>query len=169
MTRERLTVDALLEHERIKALKYAYFRCLDQKLWDEMAGLFIPEATASYSNGKYHYEGRDAIVTFMRTNMDRDAFHTSHRVHHPELILTSDTTAIGTWAMEDVNVDSEWDFFLVGSGFYEDRYVLVDDEWLFEHTGYKRTFETIAPMSKMNMTLTASWWSTNGQSSLGVQ
>ena len=69
-----------------------------------MATLFVPEATAAYSGGKYHYEGRDAIVEFMRTNMDRPAFHTSHRMHHPEITIDGDE-ATGIWAMEDVNVD----------------------------------------------------------------
>lgn len=163
-----LTPDLLVEMERIKRLKYAYFRCLDQKRWAEMRELFVEDATAAYSGGKYHYEGRDRIVEFMETNMNRDAFHTSHRVHHPEITITGDE-ATGTWAMEDVNVDSEFDFFLVGAGFYEDRYVLTADGWKIAHTGYKRTFETIMPMSSAGMALTASWWTTGGQSSLDVQ
>jgi hypothetical protein len=158
----------LLETDEIKRLKYAYFRCLDQKRWDEMATLFVPDATASYSGGKYHYDGRDAIVDFMRRNMDRPAFHTSHRVHHPEIVIDGDT-ATGVWAMEDVNVDDELDFYLTGAGFYRDDYVKVDGEWKIRHTGYKRTFETIMPMSKVGMSLTASWWKTDGQSRLDVQ
>ena len=163
-----LTPELLVEHERIKRLKYAYFRCLDQKRWDEMLDLFTPDATAAYSGGKYHYEGRERIVEFMRTNMSRDAFHTSHRVHHPEITVDGDE-ATATWAMEDVNVDSEYDFYLTGAGFYEDRYVRDDGGWKIAHTGYKRTFETIMPMSRAGMALTASWWTTGGQSSLEVQ
>ena len=162
------TPEELSELEDIKRLKYAYFRCLDQKRWDEMATLFVPEATAAYSGGKYHYEGRDAIVEFMRKNMDRPAFHTSHRVHHPEIEISGDT-ATGTWAMEDVNVDDEYDFYLTGAGFYEDVYRKVDGRWLIEHTGYKRTFETIQPMKPHGISMTASWWKTNGQSMLDVQ
>ncbi len=160
--------DELTELEAIKRLKYAYVRCLDQKVWDEMSTLFVPEATASYSGGKYHYEGRDAIIGFLQKNMDRPAFHTSHRMHHPEFTIDGDE-ASGIWAMEDVNVDSEWDFYLTGAGFYADKYVKRDGRWLFLHTGYKRTFETIMPMSKAGMSLTASWWSTDGQSKLDVQ
>jgi hypothetical protein len=161
--------ETLGEIEEIKRLKYAYVRCLDQKQWDDMAKLFLPEATAAYSGGKYHYEGREAIVEFMRKNMSRDAFHTSHRMHHPEIELVSPDAATGIWAMEDINVDSEYDFYLTGAGFYEDRYRKVDGTWYFEHTGYKRTFETIMPMTKNSMALTASWWTTGGQSSLEVQ
>lgn len=158
----------LVDLERIKRLKYAYFRCLDQKLWDDMFDLFTPDATAAYSGGKYSFSGRDAIVGFMRTNMSREAFHTSHRVHHPEIDIDRDD-ATGTWAMDDVNVDSELDFYLAGAGFYEDRYRRIDGEWKIAHTGYRRTFETITPMGRIGMSLTASWWATGGQSALEVQ
>lgn len=159
----------LVELERIKRLKYAYFRCLDQKRWDEMLDLFTPDATAAYSGGRYHYEGREAIVDFMRTNMSSDSFHTSHRVHHPEIELVEPDRATATWAMEDTNVDTALDFYLTGAGFYDDRYVRVDGEWRIEHTGYKRTFETVMPMQHNRMALTASWWSTDGRSILEVQ
>ena len=135
--------------------------------WTSLAFSFakvVPDgAVAAYSGGKYRYEGRDAIVDFMRRNMDRPAFHTSHRVHHPEIEVDGDA-ATGTWAMEDVNVDTEFDFYLTGAGFYEDRYRKVDGRWLIEHTGYKRTFETIQPMSAHGISLTASWWSTGARS-----
>lgn len=163
-------LSTLLAHEEIKALKYAYVRFLDQKRWDEMAGLFVADgAVASYSGGKYHFEGREAIVEFLRRNMDRPAFHSSHRMHHPEIALTGEATATGTWAMDDVNVDSEFDFYLTGAGFYDDRYRKVGERWLIESTGYRRTFETIRSLSATNTALTASWWSTDGRSALDVQ
>jgi hypothetical protein len=133
-----------------------------------MAELFTEDATAAYSGGKYCYTGRDNIIAFMRTNMSRDAFHSSHRVHHPEIEVDGDQ-ATGVWAMEDVNVDTEFDFYLTGAGFYRDEYARVDGKWRITHTGYRRTFETIMPMSRSKMAVTASWWSTDGQSILEVQ
>jgi len=38
----------LQELEAIKRLKYKYFRCIDEKLWDEMRSCFIEDATCSY-------------------------------------------------------------------------------------------------------------------------
>lgn len=163
-----MTPEQLCVIHDIKALKYAYVRCLDQKDWRGMSALFTPDATASYSGGKYHYEGRDAIVGFLETNLSRPTFHTSHRMHHPEITLEDAESATGVWAMDDINVDPELDFFLVGAGFYDDAYVLVDDRWLITHTGYRRTFETVMSMSAAKMNLTASWWSTDGQSMLAV-
>lgn len=160
----------LHELEAIKRLKYRYLRCLDQKLWDELYELFVPEgAVAAYSGSKYRYEGRDAIIEFLRRNMDRPSFSTSHWVHHPEIELLDDVLATATWSMEDMNVDTELDFLLLGAGFYEDRYRKVDDRWLIELTGYKRTLETIQPLSSNNISVTASWWATGGKSALDVQ
>ena len=114
----RWILTTLVETEDIKRLKYAYFRCLDQKRWDEMAELFVPDATAAYSGGKYHYEGRDAIVDFMRRNMDRPTPSTpATGCTIPRSARLADT-ATGMWAMEDVNVDTEYDFYLTGAGFY---------------------------------------------------
>ena len=36
-----MNVQEFLEIEEIKRLKYAYMRCVDRKLWDEMATLFF--------------------------------------------------------------------------------------------------------------------------------
>lgn len=163
-----MDIAELSDHHDIAALKYAYVRCLDQKRWTEMRTLFVDDATADYSGGKYHYEGADAIVEFMSTNMSSDSFHSSHRMHHPEIEVDGDT-ATGVWAMEDVNVDPTLDFFLIGAGFYEDRYVRTPDGWKFAHTGYRRTFETVMPMSGAGMALTASWYTTDGRSMLDVQ
>lgn len=157
----------LVDHHAICQLKYAYLRCLDQKEWAAIRALFVDDATASYSGGAYHYEGADAIVAFMRTNMSAAQFHTAHRAHHPEIHVDGDQ-ATAIWAFDDVNVDPERDFFLMGAGFYEDRYRRTAGEWLIEHTGYRRTYETIMPMSANKMALTASWWGTDGRSILPV-
>ena len=163
-----MTPQDLVEIELIKRLKYRYMRCLDQKLWDEMAECFTERATAAYSGGKYAYEGRDAILGFLRQSMGADSFHSSHRVHHPEIELTGPTTARGVWALEDVVVDTRWEITIRGAAFYSDEYVKEDGVWRILHTGYKRTYEEIQPRKQVpGLKLTASWWSTGGRSDLG--
>jgi hypothetical protein len=66
-------------------------------------------------------------------------------VHHPEIRLTGDTTATGTWALEDYVVDTKHEITIHGAAFYEDRYVKQDGEWKIAHTGYERTFEQMGP------------------------
>lgn len=165
-----MTPDDLVELELIKRVKYRYLRDIDQKRWDDLAEVFTEDAVAEYSGGKYSYEGRDAIVSFLRTNMGAETFHSAHRVHQPEIDLTSPTTAVGTWAMDDVVVMTDWDLTVQGAAFYEDEYRKVDDAWRISRTGYKRTYEELVPRASIaGLQLTASWWSTGGQSSLEVQ
>ncbi|HIF94589.1 MAG TPA: nuclear transport factor 2 family protein [Myxococcales bacterium] len=165
----------LAEIEAIKQLKYKYMRCVDMKLWDELAETFIAEATCSYSAGHYSYEGRDAIIAWMKKGMDRDGFHSSHSVHHPEITLlaaedaANDTweKAKGVWALEDIVIDTDHDIQISGAAFYEDRYVKDEGVWLIEHTGYDRVFEQMESRAdRPSLKLTASMWSTGGASSI---
>ena len=145
--------------EAIKRLKYKYLRCLDQKLWDEIATCFTPDATCSYSGGKYAFEGRDAIVDFLRKSMGAPSFHSSHRVHHPEIEITSPTTAVGVWALEDVVIETRAQITIRGAAFYRDEYVLVDGAWLIRATGYQRTFEEMeSRKDRPGLRLTQSAW-----------
>lgn len=161
-------VERLVAIEEIRALKYAYMRCLDQKDWAAMGELFAEDAVARYSGGAYTVEGRDRILEFLRTNMGADSFHSSHRVGHPEITVEGDE-ARGTWALDDTVVDPDMGYLLSGAAFYEDRYVRRDGRWLIAETGYRRTFEYLVPLSALEgFALTASWWSTGGASSLAV-
>ncbi|MEY2453161.1 MAG: hypothetical protein QOD92_2735 [Acidimicrobiaceae bacterium] len=160
-----MTPEQLVELELLKRLKYKYVRCLDQKLFDEIGDCFVEEATASYGGGAYTYEGRDAIIDFLRTSMGSTKMLTSHKVHHPEIELTGPTTATGVWALDDVVVMSELNLTVRGAAYYTDEYVKVGDEWRIRHTGYKRVYEELAPRAA-DITLTASWWDTDGRSSL---
>jgi hypothetical protein len=164
-----MTPEDLVELELIKRLKYKYLRCLDQKLWDEMAECFVPDATAAYSGGKYSYQGRDAILEFLVKSMGEDSFLSSHRVHHPEIDLSSPTTARGVWALEDVVVDTKWEITIRGAAFYTDDYVKQDGVWRIQHTGYKRSYEEIQPRKEVpGLKLTASWWGTDGKSEISA-
>jgi len=131
----------LQELEAIKRLKYRYMRCIDQKRWKELEECFTEDATSSYGDGKYSYAGRDAIMKFLVESMDRPGFLSSHRVHHPEIDFTSDTTATGVWALEDTVIDTGYEITIRGAGFYRDEYVRIDGSWKIKHTGYRRTFE----------------------------
>ena len=46
-----MTPDDLVEIELIKQLKYKYARCLDLKMWDELAETLTEDAVCDYSNG----------------------------------------------------------------------------------------------------------------------
>src|SRR5690606_21414846 len=140
-------LDALVEIEAIKRVKYRYLRCLDQKRWDELGECLAPGCTAAYSGGRYAFEGRDAIVDFLRRSMGAETFLSAHRCHHPEIDLESSHTATGIWALDDLVLIGDHDLIVHGAAFYEDRYEKLDDQWVLAHTGYRRTFEQLLPRS----------------------
>ncbi len=159
-----MTIDDLLEIEQIKQLKYAYFRCVDQKLWGELATLFTPDIEVRYGGGAHSYTGRDTVIEWLSSSMAADTFHTSHRGSHPEIELLGPDSARGVWAFDDVVIDTGFDITIRGAGFYEDEYVKTDGRWQFAVTGYKRTYEELE--TRNGLALTASWWNTDGASSI---
>jgi hypothetical protein len=156
--------------EAIKRLKYKYMRCIDTKQWDELAECFTPDATAAYSGGKYAYDGRDAIIGFLSGAMGRDEFHSSHQVSQPEIDLTSATTAKGIWSLQDIVVDTQFGITIQGAAFYEDEYEKGEGgAWRIKKTGYQRTYEEMFSRSSIEgLKLTASRWTTGGQSEIDV-
>jgi hypothetical protein len=131
----------LQELEAIKRLKYTYCRCLDEKRWDEMAQCLAADATAAYSDGLYSFAGREAIMQFLRDALDGHHMITAHRVHQPEIDLTSPTTATGIWALDDIVIETKANIVIRGAAFYRDEYVKLDGRWKIRHTGYQRIYE----------------------------
>jgi hypothetical protein len=138
----------LEEIESIKKLKYKYFRCLDSKRWAELAECFAPDATSSYDGGKYSFQGRAQILGFLEAALGRPTMITLHQGHHPEIELTSPTTATGTWYLEDQVIDAKRNTTLRGAAFYHDEYVKLDGAWKLQSTGYVRTFEEVQDRSE---------------------
>ncbi|MGH9203264.1 MAG: nuclear transport factor 2 family protein [Vicinamibacterales bacterium] len=154
-----MTPEDLVELEAIKQLKYRYVRLIDLKEWDELETLFVPDATATYSDGKYSFEGRDAIMTFLREAMASTNMLTSHKVHQPEIDLDGDR-ATAKWALDDVVIHLDYNMRISGAAFYRDEYVKQDGLWRIKHTGYERVFEEMQPRPD-DVKLTARKWDSN--------
>jgi hypothetical protein len=129
------------ELEAIRRLKYAYFRSLDLKEFDQLGLLLAEDATAAYEDGKTTLAGRAAIVTWLTEALGGPAIVTEHHGHHPEIDVTSDTTATGCWYLQDRVIIPSADLEIGGTAFYSDRYTKTDEGWLIAHTGYMRVFE----------------------------
>jgi hypothetical protein len=134
-------MDAAVELEAIRRLKYAYFRTLDLKQFDQLGLLLTEDATAAYEDGKTQLEGRQAIVAWLAGALGGPALITEHHGHHPEITFTSATAAEGTWYLQDRVIIPSADLEIGGTAFYADRYALTDDGWRIAHTGYMRVFE----------------------------
>ena len=147
-------MNALEEIEAIHQLKYRYLRGVDLKLWDLLASTFATDAVSAYDGGKNAYVGRDAIVAWLRKAMDNHVI-TMHQVHHPEIELTSATTAKGTWYLEDRVINDgpalpemPAHSILFGTAYYSDEYVKRDGNWQIAKTGYERVYCEIRPFEK---------------------
>ena len=129
----------LLEIEAIKQLKARYCRFLDTKQWDDWRGLFADDFVSDTSpSGGKKIAGADEFVSFVRGALEKQP--TVHQVHAPEITLTSDTTATGVWALEDV-VRLAPGVNLNGRGHYHETYEKVDGEWLIKTSTLTRLRE----------------------------
>jgi uncharacterized protein (TIGR02246 family) len=151
-----MTPEDLVEIEAIKQVKYRYLRAVDTRDWDLLATTLTDDATSAYSSGKLSYEGREAIIDFLRGSMPEREMLTSHKVHHPEIELTGSDTADARWALEDVVIILSAGLTLRGAAYYEDRMRKVDGQWRIAHTGYRRLYEEMTPRKEEN--LTDHWW-----------
>lgn len=127
--------------QSILRLKYAYFRLLDTKRFDELGSLFVEDATTSYESGSLRQEGRAAIVEFLTQSLGDPGIVHVHNGHHPEIDVYGDGTASGTWYLEDRVMVPAADLVLGGTALYEDAYVVDDGMWRIKHTGYVRIYE----------------------------
>ncbi len=134
-------METATELEAIRRLKYAYFRNLDLKQFDDLGRLLTEDATASYEDGKTVLSGRQAIVTWLASALGDPGIVTEHHGHHPEITFTSPTQAEGTWYLQDRVIVPAADLEIGGTAFYADRYVQTDEGWRIAHTGYMRVFE----------------------------
>jgi len=125
-------IQALEDIEAIKKLKAKYWRCLDRKLWDELADCFIFDAKADYG-AKMKFDGREAIICFLRDSLGGENVTTTHGGHNPEIEIISGSTARATWALNDYIVIRP-NTKRRGWGFYEDEYVKEGGAWKIKMT-----------------------------------
>ena len=133
----------LEEIEAIRQLKYRYFRALDMKDWDALADTLTDDATTAYDSGRYAFEGRASILEFLRGALGSPRIISMHHGHHPEIELTGDGAARGTWYLEDKVLFLDAKSVLRGAAFYTDEYAKVGGQWKIRSTGYERTFEEV--------------------------
>ncbi|VTR09607.1 Bile acid 7-alpha dehydratase [Clostridioides difficile] len=150
---ELTTAERLEAIESIKRVFARRLRCLDEKEWDVYPTLHtedvVSETWADASEDRRpstdgvsnRVVGRDRLRDTISSLLDGDVkITTVHHAHTPEIELLSDTTARGTWAMEDHlwwhngNVEEH----LHGFGHYHEEYRKVDGEWLISYRSLSR-------------------------------
>jgi ketosteroid isomerase-like protein len=138
--------------EEIRQLKYRYLRCVDRKLWDELADTFTQDATVDYGTQVYGHplqiSGRDKIVAYLSAKMGPDVI-SMHAAGQPEISIDGDK-ATGIWSFQDTVISTTHQIVIQGAAFYEDRYEReADGKWRIAHTGYVRTYEYMMSLADL--------------------
>ena len=113
--------------EAIRQLKARYFRAMDTKDWDGMRATLTDDVVIDTSEaGGGVFSGGDEFMVFLKDVLG-DAV-TVHQGHMPELDVTSETTATGIWALNDIVI---WPngTRLDGYGHYHETYEKLPDGW----------------------------------------
>ncbi len=131
--------------EAIKSLKAKYCRLLDTKQWDGWRAIFTDDffSDTTGSRGGKKIKRADEFVAFVRSVLDDPKKITCHQVHAPEIELTSETTANGIWALEDL-LRVGWGFNFQGRGHYHETYEKINGVWLIQSSALTRLREDLS-------------------------
>jgi len=124
-------IERLEEVEAIKRLKYRYFRCLDSLSWDEVIDCFTEDGVVDYG-GPIQLQGKEALKEHLGEMIGN--FRGVHQGHHPEIDITGEGAARGTW---ELYVYVRWEDRKTAmrlGGFYHDEYAKERGEWKIRTT-----------------------------------
>jgi len=124
-------IKVLEDIEAIRQLKARYWRFIDNKLWDDLAGCFAEDVVLTVPSGTEEdikIEGRTALLGFLKEVLGESVL-TTHQGHQSEIEITNETTAKGIWVLRDYNVDSQANKIYDGRGYYEEAYIKENGEW----------------------------------------
>jgi hypothetical protein len=134
------------ELEAIGQLKARYCRFLDTKDVESWRGVFTSDVVVTLDMAASiagadpmtapALAGVDNFVPMVMGSLEKVA--TMHHCHTPEIALTSDTTATGIWAMEDLLIFGDGRE-LHGAGHYHETYEKQDGTWRIKTLHLTRT------------------------------
>jgi hypothetical protein len=146
----------LADVTEIETIKYRYLRGLDTKHWDDFADTLTEDVIGDYGSSmgeEHHFTNRAELVEYMRSSLPSNVI-TEHRVTHPEIEVNGDE-ATGIWYLQDKVIVAEFDFMLIGAGFYRDRYRRTDEGWRISAVGYDRTYDATLSLKNLDFKVTA--------------
>lgn len=121
-----MRIAALEDIESIKQLKYRYFRHLDSLNWEGVIDCFADDAVIDYEPG-IKMEGKEDIRKHVKEKLLE---HIGvHQGHHPEIEITSQTTATGKWELFVYHYLPVMKKGFRLGGFYDDEYVKIGGKW----------------------------------------
>jgi hypothetical protein len=134
----------LVAIESIKRLKAQYCRLLDAKDWAAWRDLFSDDFVSDIAGaGGSVFASADDFVAYTRRAIGKPSQLTVHQVHNPEIVIESETTAQGVWALNDV-VRMVPAVTLKGYGHYHESYAKYEGTWRITSLKLTRLREDVA-------------------------
>jgi hypothetical protein len=133
--------------ERIRQLKYRYFRAIDTADIVLLSSVLANDVHIDYQGGTYRWQvdGRAQMLAAVEASFNSQAV-ACHTGHHPEIEVLTPTTAKGTWYLTDVFINLADKLVTTGSALYHDEYVKQDDGWKISVSTYFRVYEIQEPL-----------------------
>lgn len=128
--------------ERIRQLKYRYFRGIDTADIELLREVLAEDVHIDYQGGTYRWQvdGREAMLASIAAAFNEHAV-ACHTGHHPEIEVLTPTTAKGMWYLTDVFINLRERLVTSGSALYRDEYVKRDGAWRIKSSTYHRLYE----------------------------
>ncbi len=124
-----MDLQTLIDKQAIRDLQVAYSRALDEKRYDDLDQVFVPDAVADYGEAAGNQQGLDEIKAACREALDvlTTAQHLNGN-HWAE--IDGDTARAGCQLMGHQRMDGTLggDHFSLGAR-YDDELVRTDDGW----------------------------------------
>jgi hypothetical protein len=118
----------LTDIEAIEALKYRYWRALDQKRPDDVRDCLAEDVVVDYE-GLPRYDNREAFMAIIRQGAARTQAFDMHHGQNPRITLTGADTAAGEWEVFYYGIDLAARTLMQMAGAYHDTYVRRGGRW----------------------------------------
>jgi len=118
----------LSDIEAIRKLRGRYWRCIREKLLDDLVDCFAEDVVVNWGFGM-HLQGKEALAKYYN-----ETFATLHSMivpqgHNPEIEITGETTATGRWLLDNPLVEASTKTAVRLGSICEEEYVKQKGEW----------------------------------------
>lgn len=158
----------LRDLEEIKKLKYRYFRAMTYNDYDTLKETLTADVVTSYSDGKYVFDDREALLKFLIDSHDPNAQIMAYwMAGMPEISLEGEDSATAIWAMYHYFYNQKAGFVDEMFVYYDDAYRKEDGVWRISKTGYTRVINQILDRRSMPYQMQAPPWAVEAQGGQG--
>ena len=119
----------LSDIEAIRKLRYKYWRCIHQGLWDDLLDCYADNAAVDFGYG-VELEGKAALERFYKEHMAPAYVLVAPQGHNPEIEIVTQTRARGLWQLDNSMVEAATGKAVRVGAAYSEEYVKETGEWV---------------------------------------